>query len=237
MKVKMSTLKNQIDTLLLTIKGKVESDQDINQIISSEDIVSLVKAITEIDYEKFAFDNFCSDRRWHVSQNNPSFTGEQINSRLMELWEKMKTHSFTKKYFVIPESTTDEVKEVKAKEVKTKEAKTKEVKAKTKAKAKVVKTKEVKVKEVKVKEVKVKEVKAKSTKPKRGKSSYLFFCQEMRSSLKISNPEIKGRDFTKLLGVEWKKISTKEEGKKYINMANQDKNRYLEEMKKWVPSD
>ena len=78
-------------------------------------------------------------------------------------------------------------------------------------------------------------------KPKRGKSAYLFFCAEERSSVKKDMPDAKATEITTELGARWKilKASTKATDKKrvveYEAEAVEDKARYNEEMKDYEP--
>jgi len=66
--------------------------------------------------------------------------------------------------------------------------------------------------------------------PKRGKSAYLFFCQEHRDSVKEENPEMKATEITSELGRLWKEFSTNEENaeelERYNDLAAEDKARY-----------
>jgi len=69
--------------------------------------------------------------------------------------------------------------------------------------------------------------------PKRGKSSYLFFCDERRSKVQTELPAgSKATDVTRELGVQWNKLkaSTKAKDKKsmvkYTKAAKEDKERY-----------
>ncbi|CDH53379.1 nucleosome binding protein [Lichtheimia corymbifera JMRC:FSU:9682] len=64
--------------------------------------------------------------------------------------------------------------------------------------------------------------------PKRGRSAYMFFSQEQRSTVKEENPEATFGDIGKLLGQKWKEL-TDEEKKPYQDKAVADKQRYEEE--------
>jgi hypothetical protein len=74
--------------------------------------------------------------------------------------------------------------------------------------------------------------------PKKNKSGYLFFCQEMRSVVKEENPDMKTNEIMAELGARWKELKENEpeEVKKYMEMAGEDKTRYEQEMKNYVPS-
>ena len=65
-------------------------------------------------------------------------------------------------------------------------------------------------------------------KPKRGKSSYLFFCDDKRSQLKEKNPELSMPEMSKQLGIMWKEASDAEKAP-FEAMAKKDKIRYEKE--------
>ncbi|KAJ8654232.1 hypothetical protein O0I10_010054 [Lichtheimia ornata] len=64
--------------------------------------------------------------------------------------------------------------------------------------------------------------------PKRGRSAYMFFSQEQRSTIKEENPDASFGDIGRLLGQKWKGL-TDEEKKPYNDKAAADKQRYEEE--------
>jgi hypothetical protein len=70
--------------------------------------------------------------------------------------------------------------------------------------------------------------------PKRGKSSYLYFCQENRSTVKKSlGDNSKATDVTRELGVRWNKLKSNKKKVKQLNkykkLADVDKKRYQDE--------
>jgi len=67
--------------------------------------------------------------------------------------------------------------------------------------------------------------------PKRGKSNYLFFCQENRHEIMQKNPNKSPTEITKILGEEWNIIKSKNATKKYDDMAADDKVRYENQKK------
>ena len=74
-------------------------------------------------------------------------------------------------------------------------------------------------------------------KPKRAKSSYLYYCDDKRDGVinKIKKGE-KGVSISiisKQLGSGWKQISDKDK-EQYIKLANDDKERYIEEMENYT---
>ena len=102
--------------------------------------------------------------------------------------------------------------------------------------AKLIKTKSAKTSEKKVKD---------PNKPKRGKSAYLFFCQETRPKVKKTMPDdAKAPEVTARLGELWQelknstKAADKKKVKEYEAMAADDKKRYDDEMSGYErPSD
>ena len=99
------------------------------------------------------------------------------------------------------------------------------------------------IKTPKAKTTKTSEKKAKDpNKPKRGKSAYLFFCEEMRPQVKASLGEgAKTTEVTKELGARWKRLmaSTNKADKKRVAgfdaKAAEDKQRYEDEMSNYEP--
>ena len=67
--------------------------------------------------------------------------------------------------------------------------------------------------------------------PKRCRTSYSFFACEVRPSITTSNPSLGLGDISKLIALEWKKVST-EMLVKCDALAAEDKNRYLTEKSK-----
>jgi hypothetical protein len=79
-----------------------------------------------------------------------------------------------------------------------------------------------------------KKSKVKSNSPKRARSAYIFFCKDNREE--VSSSGVKNTDILKKLGKMWKELDEKKK-KKYVKMADQDKERYEEEMKLYVPEE
>ena len=73
--------------------------------------------------------------------------------------------------------------------------------------------------------------------PKKAKTSYMYFCDEMRSKVRDENPEMKMTEITKILGSRWKELSDEEKAV-YVKKASKDKNRFEQERGLYVrPSD
>jgi len=72
--------------------------------------------------------------------------------------------------------------------------------------------------------------------PKNPKSAYIFYCQDTRPNVKTEMPELNAKEVLKELGGRWQ--NTDDDTKaKYQKMAEDDKVRYAEEMKTYVPSE
>ena len=71
---------------------------------------------------------------------------------------------------------------------------------------------------------KVKDPKA----PKRGLSAWIIYTNEMRPKFKADNPEKSTTELTTLMSQEWRNM-TDEDKKKYIDLAEVDKQRYMKE--------
>lgn len=66
--------------------------------------------------------------------------------------------------------------------------------------------------------------------PRRAWSAFFFFCDEYRAKVKECNPEFKVADVAKVLGKQWEACQDKA---KYELLAQQDKQRYEEDMSKY----
>jgi len=71
--------------------------------------------------------------------------------------------------------------------------------------------------------------KKKRTGPKRACSSYIFFCKEMRATIKQEDTNIESKDIMKELGVRWNAAKLADGIEKWVKMAADDKVRYQEE--------
>jgi hypothetical protein len=67
--------------------------------------------------------------------------------------------------------------------------------------------------------------------PTRGKSSYLFFCDEHRAIVKSENSDLKAKEITGLLGVKWNDLKTNNPSaiQKYVDLAETERIRYKEQ--------
>ncbi|XP_067900312.1 uncharacterized protein [Heterodontus francisci] len=74
------------------------------------------------------------------------------------------------------------------------------------------------------------------TAPRAPTTGYVLFLNEQRAKLKTEHPDLPFTEITKLLGTQWSQLS--QEGKqKYIDEAEKDKRRYIEELKAYQNSE
>lgn len=67
-------------------------------------------------------------------------------------------------------------------------------------------------------------------KPKRGKSGYLFFCDENRPLIKESNEGIEVKEVVRRLGLMWRQLKIDGKTKEYDLLSVNDRARYRSEM-------
>ena len=72
-------------------------------------------------------------------------------------------------------------------------------------------------------------------KPKRGRSAYIFYCQDYRPVIKQEMGDAKATEVTKELGRRWTTVHEAggDEYDKYVKLAEEDKARYASEMATW----
>ena len=68
--------------------------------------------------------------------------------------------------------------------------------------------------------------------PKSIRNAYIFFSVEERTSVKAEKPDMEPKEIMSELGKRWNKLSEKGRAK-YAEMAANDKERYVKEMKEW----
>ncbi len=64
--------------------------------------------------------------------------------------------------------------------------------------------------------------------PKRPMNAFMYFAKENRQSINNTHPEAKQSEIAKLLGTEWTGMNEKKK-KKYVQLAEKDKERYVSE--------
>mmetsp|Transcript_21233 Transcript_21233/g.46335 ORF Transcript_21233/g.46335 Transcript_21233/m.46335 type:complete len:204 (-) Transcript_21233:310-921(-) len=73
-------------------------------------------------------------------------------------------------------------------------------------------------------------------KPKRAMSAFFCYSQAERPNVKITHPDASFGDVARILSAQYKALTDKEM-KKFVKKAAQDKVRYQEEMKNYIPMD
>ena len=73
--------------------------------------------------------------------------------------------------------------------------------------------------------------------PKNASGPYIFFCKEERAKIKEEMPELAAKEIMAELGKRWKEIKDTDAVEKYKKMAEEDKERFADEMKNYVPSE
>jgi hypothetical protein len=73
--------------------------------------------------------------------------------------------------------------------------------------------------------------------PKRSCSSYIYFCIAKRGEIKENKPDLKGTEVTVELGRIWREDMDDDMKKEFRVEAENDKARYIEEMKEYSQSD
>ncbi|XP_039607391.1 uncharacterized protein LOC120527716 isoform X2 [Polypterus senegalus] len=72
--------------------------------------------------------------------------------------------------------------------------------------------------------------------PRAPTTGYAIFVNEKKLQLKEEHPDIPFTEITKMLGTQWSQL-TQEEKQKYNNIAEKDKERYIEELKMYQNSE
>ncbi|XP_052226771.1 high mobility group protein 20A-like isoform X2 [Dreissena polymorpha] len=72
--------------------------------------------------------------------------------------------------------------------------------------------------------------------PRKPMTGYVIFAVKRRQELKVSNPEMTFPEVTKLMGQEWSNMEENEK-ERYMKLAEEDKERYVLEMKEFQHSD
>ena len=76
-------------------------------------------------------------------------------------------------------------------------------------------------------------IKKDPAKPKRGKSGFLFFCDEMRPVIKLTNHEITVKEVVSQLGVLWQQLKIDGNTAPYEDQSIKDRERYRTEMEEY----
>jgi hypothetical protein len=150
---------------------------------------------------------FCRDNRDKIKEKNPEMKAIDITKKLAEMWKDLED---------------EEKKEYQEKSKEDKERYVRELE-------------DYEPKEG-FKNPKKSPSPKKPSSPKRSLSSYIFFCNDKREEIKKNNPEMKTTEIMAEMGKLWKVLSDKKK-KPYEDKAAEDKKRYEEEMKNYVPEE
>ena len=95
------------------------------------------------------------------------------------------------------------------------------------------KTQQSLLKTIKKQNIKVKD----SAKPRRGKSAFLYYCENNRSLLKEANPTMSVKEIVSTLGANWQKLKKENlaEVERFEKMSIKDRDRYKSEMRSYIP--
>jgi len=156
---------------------------------------------------KNAFIFFCNEKREEVKKENPEIKSNEITKKLGEMWKDVDEDNKNSYQQMAKDDKDRYAKEIKNYEPKDGFKNPKEKKSK----------------------------KVKSTAPKRAKNAYIFFCQENRQKV-MEEKKLNNSEIMTALGEMWKKMTDKKK-KPYVDMAEKDKSRYVEEMKNYVPTE
>ena len=153
---------------------------------------------------------FCKDERENVKTEMPELTAKEIMTELGNRWKAIKDTEKADKYKKLAEED--------------------KVRYTQDMKTYVPKDEDEQDDEEKPKKERKQRTKKPADAPKNAKTSYMFYCERNRDSIKKKNPELKGKEVTSKLAEEWNKIKETKEAKKYQKMADEDKKRYQDEM-------
>ena len=154
---------------------------------------------------KSAYIFFCQDKRPEVREQNPEMKATEVTKELGAMWNEIKETDDALDYFNLAKE--DKVRynqELENTPVVTSEDDDQE-------------------------KPKKKKKKNKKDGPKKAKSAYIFFCQEKRAEVKEENADLNPKEITSELGRLWNLIKGTNKAQKYIDMAEEDKERYKNE--------
>jgi len=72
--------------------------------------------------------------------------------------------------------------------------------------------------------------------PKGAKNAYIFFCNDVRATVKADNASFKATEIVKKMGEMWKGVSSAKKAE-YQEMADDDKKRYAAELSSYEPKE
>jgi len=166
-----------------------------------------------------AYMYFCQETRGSVKEQFPTLASKDITVKLGEMWQQIKDTEEAKKFHEL--STADKL--------RYKEEMENYVPSDSESDSESI-TSAGQLNNSNKKKTNKPRTKKPKDAPVSARSAYIFFCQEMRSQVKEEFPDV---NVTAKLGEMWKVIKNTEDAKKYIELSNQDKLRYKEELVKY----
>ena len=150
---------------------------------------------------KSAYIFFCQNKRPEVREQNPEMKATEVTKELGAMWNEIKATDDALEYVNLAKE--DKVRyneEMENAPVVTSEDDTEKPKKKKKKDG-----------------------------PKKAKSAYIFFCQDKRAKVREENSDMNPKEITAELGRLWNLIKGTNKAQKYIDMADEDKERYKNE--------
>jgi len=150
---------------------------------------------------KSAYIFFCQNKRPEVREQNPEMKATEVTKELGAMWNEIKATDDALEYVNLAKE--DKVRyneEMENAPVVTSEDDTEKPKKKKKKDG-----------------------------HKKAKSAYIFFCQDKRAKVREENSDMNPKEITAELGRLWNLIKGTNKAQKYIDMADEDKERYKNE--------
>ncbi len=163
---------------------------------------------------------FCQETRGRVKEEFPTLASKEITVKLGEMWQQVKDTEEAKKFHELSSADKNRYKEEMENYVPSDSDSESVISDNSDKSAKSTKPKKPRTKKPK-------------DAPKSARSAYIFFCQEMRAKVKEEFPDIESSLITTKLGEMWKEIKETDDAKKYVELSNNDKIRYKEELEKY----
>ena len=217
----MTALKNINSIIIDIIKRKIDDEELCDKVISkfnSEEVQSKIAGIVEDKNSKkakkssgpkkplSAYIFYCKENRTKVKEENPDSDAKEITCLLAEGWNKIKNDSKKcSKYIKLANDDKERYNREKENFV-----------------SNTANDSDKKVKEKKSSD---------KLTIKKARTSYILYCSDMRKVVKDENPELGAKEIVRKLGEQWReeKENNTSVYKKYVKMAELDKERYEKE--------
>ena len=220
----MTALKNINSIIIDIIKRKIDDEELCDKVISkfnSEEVQSKIAGIVAGKNSKnsknakkssgpkkplSAYIFYCKENRTKVKEENPDSDAKEITCLLAEGWNKIKNDSKKcGKYIKLANDDKERYNREKENFV-----------------SNTANDSDKKVKEKKSSD---------KLTIKKARTSYILYCSDMRKVVKDENPELGAKEIVRKLGEQWReeKENNTSVYKKYVKMAELDKERYEKE--------